>query len=615
MKSQHTRILHVEDIRSDADLVKREMQNSKLSFEWLLVSNRIDFKKALSEYRPSIILCDHSLPGFTSTDALNIIQEAGVKIPFILVTATVSEEFAVMMMRDGVADYVLKDRLQRLPTAVTNALEKWEAMSEREAGIANLTAIIENSDTHIYSLDRNFRYITFNSFLKNTLKQVYGIDIYVGDKVFDFLDKLDPAESMEWENKYTEALSGKPIHFIKEFNIGNYHTFSSFSINPIRQGDQIIGLSCFATDVTAEKLADEKVKASELRFRALIENNYDALTLRDENLNLLYSSPSANKMIGNDESEISGDSFNDTIHADDIGLMNFLFTEAKENPGKVVHCKGRIKHKNGSYIWIEGTIRNMLSHKSVRGIIFNYRNISEQVESDSHREQITSDIIQRNKDLEQFTYIVSHNLRAPVANILGISNLLDIPALNEADKLDALAGITSSARKLDEVIGDMNEILREKRKITEYRKVVHFEELIHDVHSSIPEMIEQSKTVIKTDFQEIESILSVKSYLYSIFYNLITNSIKYRQPDVPLIIEVKSYMANTKTILTFSDNGLGIDMESQGQKVFGLYKRFHPGIEGKGMGLFMVKTQVETLGGTITITSKINHGTVFTIIL
>ncbi len=591
------------------------MKNSNLSFEWLWVSNKADFTKALVEYIPSIILCDHSLPGFTSTDALWIVKEAGVKVPFILVTATVSEEFAVMMMREGVADYILKDRLQRLPTAVVNALEKWEAMGEREAGIANLTAIMENSDTQIYSLDRNFRYITFNTFLKNTLKQVYDVDIHVGDRVFDFLDKLDSEESRGWEDKYTQALSGTPIHFVKEFKIGDHRTFSSFSINPIRQGDRVIGLSCFATNVTAEKLADEKIKASELRFRALIENNYDAITLRDENLNLLYSSPSANKMVGKCDDEEFNTPFNDTIHPDDLRLMNLLFTEAKADPGKVIHCKGRIKHKDGSYIWIEGTIRDMLSHKGVNGIIFNYRNISTQMESDSHREKITSDIIQRNKDLEQFTYIVSHNLRAPVANILGISNLLDIPTLKETDRIEAIAGITSSARKLDDVIGDLNEILKEKRNITEYKQVVHFEELIHDIHSSTAEMLDETDIVVKTDFSEAESMLTVKSYMHSIFYNLITNSIKYRKPDVPLSIEVKSRLANSKIVLSFIDNGLGIDLELHGEKIFGLYKRFHPEIEGKGMGLFMVKTQVETLGGTIDIKSKINCGTEFTIIL
>jgi signal transduction histidine kinase len=280
-----------------------------------------------------------------------------------------------------------------------------------------------------------------------------------------------------------------------------------------------------------------------------------------------------------------------------------------------VQCVGRARHKNGAYIWIEGTIRNMLSNESVRGIIFNYRDISERKEADIQREKMTLDITQRNRDLEQFTYIVSHNLRAPVANILGISNLLEVADLEDDDKREALMGITSSARMLDGIISDLNAILQEKQKITEHKQIVYFQSLVDDVYCSIENMIKGKDVVIETDFGDAESIATIKSYLHSIFYNLITNSIKYRRVDIPLLVEVKSARENDKTRLSIRDNGMGINLKKQGEKVFGLYKRFHPGIEGKGMGLFMVKTQVETLGGSISIKSEVNSGTEFIIII
>ena len=101
---------------------------------------------------------------------------------------------------------------------------------------------------------------------------------------------------------------------------------------------------------------------------------------------------------------------------------------------------------------------------------------------------------------------------------------------------------------------------------------------------------------------------------YSIFYNLISNSVKYRRPKIGTIIEIKSHLVNNQIELTFSDNGMGIDLSRNGDQVFGLYKRFHTHIEGKGMGLFMVKTQVENLGGAISINSKPNEGTIFKIV-
>jgi signal transduction histidine kinase len=105
----------------------------------------------------------------------------------------------------------------------------------------------------------------------------------------------------------------------------------------------------------------------------------------------------------------------------------------------------------------------------------------------------------------------------------------------------------------------------------------------------------------------------VKSYLYSIFYNLIINSIKYRKPGRRPFINIYSREKANKITLVFCDNGSGIDLSRYGDKIFGLYKRFHYDVEGKGMGLFMVKTQVESLEGNISVRSQIDEGSEFTV--
>jgi signal transduction histidine kinase len=111
----------------------------------------------------------------------------------------------------------------------------------------------------------------------------------------------------------------------------------------------------------------------------------------------------------------------------------------------------------------------------------------------------------------------------------------------------------------------------------------------------------------------VNGLRTIKSYIYSIFYNLTSNSIKFKQPGIPPIIEISSFLSENKIVLLFKDNGLGIDLNKKGNQVFGLYKRFHLDTEGKGIGLYMVKTQVESLGGTIFIHSNVNTGTEFRI--
>jgi len=118
------KILHLEDLAADAEMVDRVLRKSKLRFEKKVVIDKPDFLKALREFQPDIILSDHSLPAFNSLEALKITREEGSLSPFILVTATVSEEYAVSVIKEGASDYILKDRLERLPNAVQNALDR-----------------------------------------------------------------------------------------------------------------------------------------------------------------------------------------------------------------------------------------------------------------------------------------------------------------------------------------------------------------------------------------------------------------------------------------------------------------------------------------------------------
>jgi PAS domain S-box-containing protein len=488
------KILHLEDVRSDADIVKREMQKSALQFEWLWVSARKDFQQALSRFQPDIILCDHSMPGFSSAEAVEIIRDAGFNIPFILITATLSEDIAVMMLRKGITDYILKDRMQRLPAAVTNALEKWRIEREKQQYLAE---IINN----------------------------------------------------------------------------------------------------------------------EARFRALIENSYDAITVRNAEMELIYRSPSANRMLGIREHEGYDHSVYESVHPEDAPALRPLMQKVLDNPGQPYNFSLRVRHRNGHYIWVEGTMRNFLNEPNIGGIIFNFRDITERMEANLQRERITEQLLERNKNLEQFAYIVSHNLRAPVANILGISNVLTYDGIPEDQKREILGSISASARRLDEVITDLNVILQKKKEVGQVRQPVNFQQLIDDIMISLEKMITRNSVSIVADFGEVQEIESVKSYWYSILYNLVTNAIKYRQPSLHPVIKIRSSRQGDKIRLVFQDNGSGIDMKTHGSQVFGLYKRFHPGIEGKGMGLFMIKTQVETMGGTITVNSEVNRGTEFTITL
>jgi len=124
--NKRIKILHLEDVGIDAELTKRVITKSKIDADIRVVDNKESYVDALIQFAPDVILSDHTLPSFSSKEALHIFLQSGMKIPFILVTATISEEYAVSVIKAGADDYILKDHLERLPEAILNAQDKIE---------------------------------------------------------------------------------------------------------------------------------------------------------------------------------------------------------------------------------------------------------------------------------------------------------------------------------------------------------------------------------------------------------------------------------------------------------------------------------------------------------
>jgi len=274
----------------------------------------------------------------------------------------------------------------------------------------------------------------------------------------------------------------------------------------------------------------------------------------------------------------------------------------------------RAKRYSNDEIGILANSFNEMTDKLEQNINAIKRSEEELIKGEMERSKIISDLVERNKDLEQFSYIVSHNLRSPVANLLGIAEVIGQVTTTKEEEAMMMGEMFNSVKKLDTIIKDLNYTLQLKHQVNEKKEWVEFSVLIEDIKVSINTLLKNKEVIIISDFSRAEGMLAIKSYLYSIFFNLITNSMKYHKPDIAPIIKIGSKNINDKIELTFKDNGIGIDMERNAKEIFGLYKRFHFHTDGKGMGLYLVKTQVESLGGRITVTSEVNNGTEFEIV-
>ena len=172
--------------------------------------------------------------------------------------------------------------------------------------------------------------------------------------------------------------------------------------------------------------------------------------------------------------------------------------------------------------------------------------------------------------------------------------------------------IKESSERIDAILKDLNEILAIREEINNSMEEISLVKVFNETISDLKYEIEEANAEIKTNFSPEDMVHSIQSFLHSIFYNLISNSLKYRDKNQACRINITVSFEDKSTTLIFEDNGIGIDLNKYKDKVFGLYKRFHKDVaEGTGVGLHLIKEQIETLGGSITVQSELGKGTRF----
>jgi signal transduction histidine kinase len=218
------------------------------------------------------------------------------------------------------------------------------------------------------------------------------------------------------------------------------------------------------------------------------------------------------------------------------------------------------------------------------------------------------EIVRANNQLKQFNYITSHNLRGPVASLKGLMNLYDIEN-TKVDKEMYISKMKIVIERMDEILSDLNKILSNKISHN-LKEIISPEEIIDNNLIQF----EINKNYVEVSIDPSLEISGIKSYYESIFYNLLSNSQKYAAPNRELKIAIQiQKISEAQFRITFTDNGIGMDATKTSDKLFGFYMRFHSHVEGKGLGLYITKTQIEQLGGTIRAESQLGVGTTFII--
>ncbi|MTI41958.1 sensor histidine kinase [Fulvivirga lutimaris] len=222
-------------------------------------------------------------------------------------------------------------------------------------------------------------------------------------------------------------------------------------------------------------------------------------------------------------------------------------------------------------------------------------------------QKVNEELVDQNTKLEQFAFITAHNIKGPVAQVKGLINLLKI------DDSEVLQLLSSSINDLDQVISDLSIVLSIRKGMGNLIEPVELKEQLTLALKMLTEDIKKvNGTVNINEFKEVH-IEGLRPYVYSIFYNLIHNALKYRSEERDVVINCSNILIEGEKIkIMIEDNGIGIDMNYAENKIFNLYQRFHPERIGKGFGLFLTKAHVEAMKGTITVESEVDRGTRFT---
>lgn len=493
-----------------------------------------------------------------------------------------------------------------------NITESVKAEEEIRKLESNLEAIVESTDDLIWSVDRNFRYITFNTALKNHFKNYYNINLEQGMLPTDVFPK-DYAD--RWQGYYERVI--KEGKFRVELLTLKGGTYLEVSFNPICKDGEVSEIAVFAKGVTDRKKAEEELKRMTANLQAIIESTDDHIWLVDRNYAYAFTNTSyknhIKKYFGVD---IKTGIYSKDVFSNDYAAQWDRFYERAVKEGKYrmefLTTKGNLFlelafnpiYKDGEVIAVSVFGKDITNYKRAEQEILKLNS-----ELEDRVKDRTAQLQNAVSELEGFTYTVSHDLKSPLRAIDGYSRIIedDYGEQLDTDAREMIGYIRNICRDMFSMI---NKLLQYS---TTSRSSINKERInIAEMFGSIYSELKASHTerdielVFKNDMPEV---LADKVLLRQAIYNMLSNAVKFTQNREKTVINIGSKAAGNEHIFYVEDNGVGFDMAYAG-KIFGIFQRLHGAdeFEGSGIGLATVKKVIQKHGGRTWIEGNVDKG-------
>lgn len=471
---------------------------------------------------------------------------------------------------------------------------------------SRLTSILNTLPACVVMLDEKGRIIEANdswyklvSKCDPSIKSINDGEAYFSCCVNDELLN----ERKEIINGVKKILSGESSDFIFEYDCknGNETRWYEVQASALHHGEER-GAVVMHTDITDRKLAEQKIAASEALFKALVTNSLHVVQLIDSAGRIQYTSPSVKMVLGYTESELESSLLTTFVNPED----QRKFQDALQAlDGLIISepLEVRIINRKNLWVWVEMQLFNLKNNKDVNSVVVNFRDITSRINAEAKLKA-------SNKELQTFIYSASHDLRGPLASIIGLTRIGKVTTDQEKNR-QLMQMIESSASKLDGALMKLVESMTIK-DASRFADMIDFEEIINEAlakYEFFPGYADMKVTVVVNKNYQLTSN---KLIIQSIVQNLVENAIKYRNQYNESFLHIQVGGTAKEAVLVFEDNGIGIDRSIQ-NKVFEMYYRGTQKSGGSGLGLYLVKTGVDKLGGSISVMSEPGVGSTFII--
>ncbi|MET3112966.1 PAS domain S-box-containing protein [Pedobacter sp. CG_S7] len=374
----------------------------------------------------------------------------------------------------------------------------------------------------------------------------------------------------------------------------------------------------FLCDITAREQNTLELAKQKSFYENILNHIPTDIAVLDVDQKYLFANPFAIKDAHFREYIIGKDDFEYAVYRNRDNTVPLL-RKAKFMKAKMTHSvaswedqvtdeKGKLRTNIRNFFPVYGDAGD-LSFMIGYGMDISARKKSE-VEQNSLLEQLTF----RNAQLNDFCNIVTHNLRGPLNNM---SLLVDFvtDTNDHQEQMELVSKLKPVIEGLKTTFDDLVETIKVKQNMEIKSEMVDLEACLRKTMEGLEMEMLLANAQLNVDFNEAPLVCFPPKYIASIFYNLLSNALKYRSPDRELEINVATTRKNGFVVLTVADNGLGIDLVKYQDQVFEIGKIFHSHENAKGFGLYMTKTQVEVMGGQITVESEVNKGSTFIVVL